>query len=43
VNDIWCTASIHRAFLEIAECQDIIKEMGCGPNKDEPRHDPPVG
>jgi hypothetical protein len=33
----------HRAFLEIAEYQDIIKAMGCGPDKDEPGHDPNVG
>jgi hypothetical protein len=26
----------HRAFLVIAEYQDIIQEMGCGPDKDEP-------
>jgi hypothetical protein len=30
----------HRAFLAIAEYQDVIKEMGCGPDKDEPGHDP---
>ena len=33
----------HRAFLAIAEYQDIIKEMGCGPERDEPGHDPDVG
>jgi hypothetical protein len=33
----------HRAFLAIAEYEEIIKAMGCGPDKDEPRHDPNVG
>lgn len=33
----------HRAFLLIDEYQAIIKRMGCGPDKDEPRHDPNVG
>jgi hypothetical protein len=28
-----CT--VHRAFLEIAEFQTIIKEIDCGPLKDE--------
>jgi hypothetical protein len=34
---------VHRAFLEIADFQAIIKRMGCGPAKDEPGHDPDVG
>lgn len=33
----------HRAFPAIAEYRNIIKEMGCGPDKDEPGHDPNVG
>jgi hypothetical protein len=33
----------HRAFLAIAEYQDIIKEIGCGPDKEEQGHDPNVG
>jgi hypothetical protein len=34
---------VHRAFLEITEFQTIIKEMGCGPARDEPGHDPDGG
>lgn len=33
---------VHRAFLLIDEYQDVIKQMGCGPDKDEPGHDPEV-
>jgi hypothetical protein len=33
----------HRAFLVIDEYQQVIKEIGCGPDKDEPGHDPNVG
>jgi hypothetical protein len=33
----------HRAFLMIDEYQTAIKNMGCGPAKDEPGHDPDVG
>ena len=33
---------VHRAFLLIDEYQDVIKRMGCGPDKDEPGHDPEV-
>jgi hypothetical protein len=33
----------HRAFLLIDEYQAIIKEMGCGPARDEPGHDSDVG
>jgi hypothetical protein len=33
----------HRAFLLIDEYQEVIKDMGCGPAKDEPGHDPGVG
>jgi hypothetical protein len=34
---------VHRAFLLIDEYQAIIKRMGCGPDKNEPGHDPNVG
>lgn len=33
---------VHRAFLLVDEYQDVIKRMGCGPDKDEPGHDPQV-
>lgn len=33
----------HRAFLNIAEFQEMIKERGIGPDKNEPGYDPDVG
>ena len=34
---------VHTAFLQIQEYQEITKEMGMGPAKGEPGHDPEVG
>ncbi len=34
---------VHTAFLHIDEYQEIIKEMGLGPDKGEHGHDPNVG
>jgi hypothetical protein len=34
---------VHRAFLLIDEYLAIIKDAGCGPDRDEPGHDPNVG
>lgn len=34
---------VHTAFLHIDEYQEIIKEMGLGPDKGEHGHDPHVG